>query len=220
MNHWSGLSRITVLLLLAFFASPAYASEWWNNPLAGETSMLSVTNIEFTPPDWLQPCPVLAATSEEILVKECMEEHSYQKTDRAAQRVKQTPLILQHMEHINDRVNKIVGGLEKSDMLSVALEKRRLLIDDGWPRSALLLAYCETELDDNATEHVVLVARLEKGDIVLDGDMSEILPWQFSPHRFYGIESPLESGKWFAIEDVRDDPAALAIEWACAEASC
>ncbi len=220
MNHGSDLSRIVFLLLTLLFAFSARAGEWWNHPLASEVSRMSIVHIEFTPPDWLLPCPVLAGTSEEILVRECLEEQPYQKTDRTAQWVKQTPLILQHMEQINEKVNKLIGGLERGDMLTAALEKRRLLLEDGWPRSSLLLAYCETETEEGTVEHVVLVARLAKGDIILDGDITEILPWQFSPHRFYGIESPLQPGKWLVVEDARDDPAERSIEWACATAQC
>ncbi|OGG85916.1 hypothetical protein A2392_00710 [Candidatus Kaiserbacteria bacterium RIFOXYB1_FULL_46_14] len=213
----TGLSRfISIVAFFTISSWPAHAGEWWNHPLAGETSQMSIPGTEFTPPDWLRPCPLLADASGDNLVGQCMEvQATSQKTDRSALSIPYNVLLLQHMERINREVNSSEG-----DMLKAALEKRRLLIESGWPRSALLLAYCETDREDNVTEHVVLVARFKRGDVVFDGKMLEMLPWQFSPHRFYGIESPLEPTKWLAVEDIRDDPIERSIEWSCSIEHC
>src|SRR4051812_30686360 len=93
---------------------------------------------------------------------------------------------------VNDQVNRAVEpvtdlenyGREewwaypvngKGDCEDYVLLKRKLLIDAGWPRSALLIAVVRDRKGDG---HAVLMVKTDRGEFVLDNQEAQILPWQ------------------------------------------
>lgn len=88
----------------------------------------------------------------------------------------------------------------KGDCEEYVLEKQRVLIARGWPRSALLI----TVVKDLRNEgHAVLTVRTDKGDIILDNQMEVVLPWYSTPYRFVKRQSPNDAAKWTSISDTR-----------------
>lgn len=81
----------------------------------------------------------------------------------------------------------------KGDCEDYAMEKRRALIELGWPPSSLLFAVV-FQLDGSG--HAVLLARTTRGDFILDNLEKEILLWWDVKYDFKKIQSPYHSGQW------------------------
>jgi predicted transglutaminase-like cysteine proteinase len=83
-----------------------------------------------------------------------------------------------------------------ADCNKYALSKRRELIAKGWPRSALLLATATTETGEG---HLVLVARTNKGDLVLDNRVSHVVDWSYLPYRWISVQSQQSPVRWMSV---------------------
>jgi predicted transglutaminase-like cysteine proteinase len=91
----------------------------------------------------------------------------------------------------------------KGDCEDYALLKRRLLIDSGWPASALLITVV---LDEKMDGHAVLTARTVQGDFILDNKTDDILPWNKSPYRFVMRQSYVDPRSWVALDPAQSAP--------------
>lgn len=77
-----------------------------------------------------------------------------------------------------------------------ALEKRRELEARGWPRQALLLAVALTETGEG---HLVLVARTDAGDLVLDNRRPGVVAWSALPYRWLARQNARDLTQWVRI---------------------
>lgn len=77
-----------------------------------------------------------------------------------------------------------------------ALLKRKLLIEFGFPRQALLMTIVT---DRDGEGHAVLTIRTDKGDLVLDNVTSEIKPWTATGYRFLQRQSQEDPNVWLTI---------------------
>ncbi len=82
------------------------------------------------------------------------------------------------------------------DCNKYALAKRRDLIAMGWPRNALLLATATTEGGEG---HLVLVARTDRGDLVLDNRVSRVVDWSALPYHWISLQSQQSPLRWVSI---------------------
>jgi len=82
------------------------------------------------------------------------------------------------------------------DCNKYALEKRRELIAFGWPEQSLLLAVVMTETNE---EHLVLVARTSRGDMVLDNRTPKVVAWNSLPYRWIELQSAEKSMQWVSV---------------------
>jgi predicted transglutaminase-like cysteine proteinase len=74
--------------------------------------------------------------------------------------------------------------------------KRRVLMELGFPRAALLMAVVKDEHGDG---HSVLMARTSHGDFVLDNLADEVKPWSRTPYRFVKRQSQENQNIWVSI---------------------
>jgi predicted transglutaminase-like cysteine proteinase len=86
------------------------------------------------------------------------------------------------------------------DCEDIALEKRRELINDGWPASTLLMAIVRQA---NGEGHAVLMVRTDHGDVVLDNLAGDIAVWNKTPYQFLKRQSQSNAGQWVDIVDHR-----------------
>ncbi len=94
------------------------------------------------------------------------------------------------------------------DCEDYALLKRQLLMQRGWPSSALLMTVVR---DERGEGHAVLTARTAQGDYILDNKTESVKIWHQTPYEFVMRQSYLNPKVWVALEtgdQVR--PAALA----------
>jgi predicted transglutaminase-like cysteine proteinase len=133
--------------------------------------------------------------------------------DGGPQTIELTAAALRKLESVNAVVNNKIEPVSdaehagapdawdyptdgKGDCEDYALLKRRVLMEAGFPRGALLLAVVKDEHGDG---HAVLMARTSRGDFVLDNLADAVKPWDKTSYRFVKRQSQENQNVWVAI---------------------
>lgn len=82
------------------------------------------------------------------------------------------------------------------DCEDYVLLKRRMLIQSGWPREALLVTVV---LDNEDEGHAVLTVTTDKGDYVLDNKKEDIHLWSMTGYRFVKRQSQSDPNVWVSL---------------------
>ncbi|MGP0089958.1 MAG: transglutaminase-like cysteine peptidase [Xanthobacteraceae bacterium] len=90
------------------------------------------------------------------------------------------------------------------DCEDYVLLKRRMLIQAGWPREALLITVVR---DRNGDGHAVLTVKTDRGEFILDNQNAEIVLWSDTGYRFVKRQSQEDPNVWVALGDSRPAPA-------------
>lgn len=120
---------------------------------------------------------------------------------------------------VDNNVNAAVRPVSDEDLYQVAeywaypqgagdcedfvLEKRRALVQSGWPASTLLIAVVRKQ---DGEGHAVLLVRTDRGDLVLDNLDGEIHVWNETPYSYLKRQDQADSASWV---DLRDDRTIL-----------
>jgi predicted transglutaminase-like cysteine proteinase len=88
----------------------------------------------------------------------------------------------------------------KGDCEDYVLLKRRMLMQAGWPREALLITVVRDKKGDG---HAVLTVRTDRGDFILDNQAEDVLLWSETGYRFVKRQSQGNPSHWVALEDAR-----------------
>jgi predicted transglutaminase-like cysteine proteinase len=115
--------------------------------------------------------------------------------------------------YVNDHIKPMTdlehyGVIEKwaypedgyGDCEDYVLLKRRMLMQLGWPREALLITIVRDKKGDG---HSVLTVRSDKGEFVLDNQEAEILPWSDTGYRYVKRQSQSDPNVWVSLGDNR-----------------
>ena len=86
------------------------------------------------------------------------------------------------------------------DCEDYVLLKRKMLIDAGWPREALLITVVR---DKKGEGHAVLTVKSDKGEFILDNRTEEVLLWSETEYRFVKRQSQSDPNVWIALGDPR-----------------
>jgi len=89
------------------------------------------------------------------------------------------------------------------DCEDYALEKRRMLMEVGWPRQALLMTVVR---DQNGDGHAVLTVKTDKGEFILDNQRDDVLLWSDTGYRFVKRQSQSDSNVWVSLGEPRAAP--------------
>ena len=128
--------------------------------------------------------------------------------------------ILQELVRVNRYVNEKIkpmtdleqyGVVEKwtypdsgyGDCEDYVLLKRKLLMQLGWPREALLITVVRDKKGDG---HSVLTVRTDKGEFILDNQVEEILPWADTGYRYVKRQAQHDPNIWVSLGDQRPTP--------------
>ena len=84
----------------------------------------------------------------------------------------------------------------KGDCEDYVLLKRRMLMQAGWPREALLITVVRDKKGDG---HAVLTVKTDKGEFVLDNQNEEIVLWSNSGYRFVKRQSQANPRAWVSV---------------------
>ena len=84
----------------------------------------------------------------------------------------------------------------KGDCKIYALYKRKLLLEAGFPRQALLMTVVR---DLNNEGHTILTVKTDRGDLVLDNLVDEIRPWNATGYYFLKRQSQQNPNIWVSI---------------------
>ncbi len=86
------------------------------------------------------------------------------------------------------------------DCEDYALLKRRMLVEAGWPREALLMTVVR---EANGNGHAVLTVKTDKGEFILDNQAEKILLWSETSYRFVKRQSQTDPNRWVSLGDPR-----------------
>ncbi len=81
----------------------------------------------------------------------------------------------------------------KGDCKIYALYKRKLLIDRGFPRQALLMTIVR---DLEGQGHAILTVKTDRGDFILDNLTDSIRPWATTGYRYLKRQSQEDPNVW------------------------
>jgi predicted transglutaminase-like cysteine proteinase len=84
------------------------------------------------------------------------------------------------------------------------LQKRKMLMQAGWPREALLITVVR---DQHGDGHAILTAKTDKGEYILDNETNDILLWSDTGYRFVKRQSQADPNVWIALGDTAPAPA-------------
>src|SRR5215468_11567015 len=121
--------------------------------------------------------------------------------------------LLRINRYVNERIRPMTdlehhGVVEKwsypddgyGDCEDYVLLKRRMLMEAGWPREALLITVVRDRKGDG---HAVLTVKTDQGEFVLDNQVQEILPWSESGYHFIKRQSQSDPNAWVSLGDPR-----------------
>ncbi len=133
----------------------------------------------------------------------------------AAREIEFTARSLREIERINRWVNdhiKPMSDMEHwgvvdqwdyptdgyGDCEDYALLKRKLLAEQGFPLSALLMTVVRDRHDEG---HAILMVRTDRGDFMLDNLNDEVKSWRDTGYRFVKRQSQAEPNVWVSLLD-------------------
>ena len=86
------------------------------------------------------------------------------------------------------------------DCEDYVLAKRKMLMQAGWPREALLITVVR---DKNNDGHAVLTVKSDKGEYVLDNQTDDIVLWSDTGYRFVKRQSQTDPNVWVSLGEPR-----------------
>jgi len=89
----------------------------------------------------------------------------------------------------------------KGNCNDYVLMKRKLLVEAGWPKAALLMTVV---IDHHGDGHLILMVRTDRGDLILDNMRDDIVTWDRTGYRFVKRQSASNPNDWIAVEAQRD----------------
>jgi predicted transglutaminase-like cysteine proteinase len=92
------------------------------------------------------------------------------------------------------------------DCEDYVLLKRRMLMQAGWPREALLITVVRDKKGDG---HAVLTVKTDRGEFILDNQEPQVLPWTKTGYRFVKRQSQSDPNLWVALSEPRTPPATV-----------
>jgi predicted transglutaminase-like cysteine proteinase len=130
-----------------------------------------------------------------------------------AEDVRVTPESWSMLTRVNRLVNRTIEQVEDQDLYGVperwaypdmgrgdcedlVLLKRRMLIEAGLPRQALLITVVR---DHEGAGHAVLTVKTDRGDFILDNKEARILPWQATGYGFVKRQSQEQPNRWVML---------------------
>jgi predicted transglutaminase-like cysteine proteinase len=190
----SGIVFIAALAASAIDALPA---------VAGPERLAHVVVSEVTkpPPGWVEFCvrqPGECAGTTTTPQNPALSPKAWRELVQVNKWVNETIKPLTDLEHwgVVERWSYPDDGY--GDCEDYALLKRRVLIESGWPREALLLTVVRGK-DEEA--HAVLTVTTDKGDYVLDNISPDILLWSRTGYRFVKRQSQYGPNTWVSLGD-------------------
>jgi predicted transglutaminase-like cysteine proteinase len=86
------------------------------------------------------------------------------------------------------------------DCEDYVLLKRKMLIDAGWPREALLITVVR---DKKGEGHAVLTVKTDKGEFILDNQNENVVAWTETGYRFVKRQTQSDPNLWVSLGDSR-----------------
>ena len=92
------------------------------------------------------------------------------------------------------------------DCEDYVLLKRKMLMQAGWPREALLITVVR---DKKGEGHAVLTVKTNRGEFILDNQETEVLAWNKTGYKFVKRQSQSDQNLWVALGEPRGATATV-----------
>jgi predicted transglutaminase-like cysteine proteinase len=195
----SGAVLIAVLVASISSALPAVAG----SDRLGHAPVSEVTQ---PPPGWIEFCvgrPIECDDTTTAPRDLILSRQAWIDLVRVNNWVNETIKPLSDLEHwgVAERWSYPDDGY--GDCEDYVLLKRRMLIQAGWPREALLVTVVRDKNDD---AHAVLMVSTDRGDYVLDNQNDNVLFWSETGYRFVKRQSQSNGNVWVSLGDLQPAP--------------
>jgi predicted transglutaminase-like cysteine proteinase len=196
MLSWGRLKHGWVAAVLLLAAPHAHAANEQQLFLpTGEPSRPPIGWVQFCA-DQPRECDAAPTAARDVVLSQ----RAWKDLVRVNKRVNETIKPLTDLEHY--------GVVEKwaypddgyGDCEDYVLLKRRMLMDTGWPREALLITVVRDQKGDG---HAVLTVKTDRGEFILDNQNAAILLWSETGYRFVKRQSQSNPNVWVALGDPR-----------------
>jgi predicted transglutaminase-like cysteine proteinase len=131
------------------------------------------------------------------------------------------------LRSVNELVNRIVEPVSdlihwnvperwdypsdgKGDCEDYVLLKRKLLIEHGYPRQALLITVVFLPEDNDG--HAVLMVKTKTGDLILDNRRTSILRWDDTGYEFIKRQSQENQTRWVLLTSPGPPPVEVSAQ--------
>ena len=181
--------------------SPAAAQSTWFKRTSSQTAdSAAVGGSTSVPYGWLDFChrrpkeckvPALPATSVKLTSQNM---RTLKRVNLKANRSIKPVSNFDHWGTMVDHWDYPTDG--KGDCKIYALYKRKLLLQAGFPRQALLMTVVR-DLDGEG--HTILTVKTDKGDMILDNLVDEVRPWNATGYYFVKRQSQQNPNTWVSI---------------------
>jgi predicted transglutaminase-like cysteine proteinase len=198
-----GRILLSVCLMAVIFVASAATAKAGTLPRASYASVGEQTSVPY---GWVDFCkrehsecvgPVLPALDINLT------NGTWAKLDRINRMVNQAIQPVTNLEHWGTMLDHWDYPLDgKGDCKVYALYKRKLLMDIGFPRQALLMTIVRDLQDEG---HTILTVKTNRGEFVLDNLSDEIRAWDATGYRFVKRQSQEDPNVWVGL-----DPSAAA----------
>ena len=94
----------------------------------------------------------------------------------------------------------------KGDCEDYLLLKRKMLMEEGFPRAALLVTVVK---DKKGEGHAVLTVKTDRGEFILDNMTDKIVSWDKTGYRFVKRQSQEDQNVWVSIGEPTEAPATV-----------
>lgn len=127
--------------------------------------------------------------------------------------VELTPAVFQMLTRVNEWANSTIEPVSdeynygsedfwtypangKGDCEDYVLLKRRLLIEIGFPRQALLITVVK---DLNGEGHAILTVKTSRGEFILDNKTNQVRAWTATGYRYVKRQSQEDPNRWVSL---------------------
>lgn len=140
---------------------------------------------------------------------------------KGSMRVHLTSDTWEQLVDVNDHVNTTIAPATDMELYGVpewwtypvdagdcedyVLLKRRMLMELGWPASALLITVAR---DTDGEAHALLTVTTTAGDLILDNQNAEIRLWHDTRYSYLMRQSNRDPNVWVSLRDDRVRPQA------------
>ena len=189
------------VLALALYAAPLAAQE---RPL-----FISIGAVTHAPIGWVEFCVEYdpeCKTKPSIPRDVVLSAEAWKDLQRVNLWVNSHVKPMTDMDHwgVVERWNYPDDGY--GDCEDYVLAKRKMLMQEGWPREALLITVVR---DRNGDGHAVLTVKTDKGEFILDNQSNDILLWSETGYRFVKRQAQSDPNVWIALGDTVPAPATV-----------
>jgi predicted transglutaminase-like cysteine proteinase len=201
-GSWRMLRHGWLAAALTIGAPHAHAAEGQAYMMTGEQARPPIGWVQFCA-DHARECDVAPTEPRDVVLSA----KAWKDLARVNTRVNETIKPMTDLDHY--------GVVEKwaypddgyGDCEDYVLLKRRMLMEAGWPREALLITVVRDKKGDG---HAVLTVKTDRGEFILDNQNPAIVPWYESGYRFMKRQSQSNPNVWISLGDPRPAPATAA----------